>query len=187
MAIFAGVAAPYPDRDHFIEHLDAESYVATMRPNHPALAPGLLFCVFWDFFLVVWYGTVLSSHSWSSAAFGLGHLAVGVWLTHAVLVAIFNVRTLRIGDGRIVFRSRPIPFGGRLDVAMDDVDRFEAVERKTRRSSVHVVVVNMKNGTSSRIDVVTTDPDGTRRIAESFNEALAHIRVNQPRMPAYRG
>ncbi len=178
-----------PEGVRLAEDLDGEEYVATIGPNTMSALPGVVFCLVWDGFLVLWYWIAIRSGAWFMGLFAVLHLGAGIYVTHQTLVGLFNVRTLRVGAGRVTFRSAPIPFAGKLDASVDDLDGFAVVEVPTRRSINHQVVANFKNGASRKLDVVTTEFDGTRYIAASFNDALrrARDRTQGRALPAYRG
>ena len=184
----AAIRAYKPASLRMEERVDGDAYVATLAPNRLAAFPLLFFCLFWDGFLAVWYAMAIGHGVWLFALFGLGHLAVGVYVTHQALVTLLNVRTLRLGDGRVSFRSSPVPLAGNLDAALDEVDAFAMVSRSNRGAVTHVLVANLVNGTQRKLGFTTSDPAQVAYVVDSFNDALRRLRppLLLPQMPPYR-
>jgi len=176
-----------PANLRFDESIDAGDYVASMPPNRLPALPLLFFCMFWDGFLYVWYSNALSHRVWLMIVFPLLHVGVGVAITHNALVSLLNTRTFRIAGGRVTYRSGPIPFAGKLDVRIDEIDSF-TIEQKSAESTSYALVANLEGGVQKKLDVVTNDRDGTSYIATSLNDALERARAGKPAaLSAYRG
>lgn len=77
----------------------------------------LMFCVFWDGFLVVWYTIAFSINGpWLMVIFPLIHVAVGVCLTYATLAGLLNQTVIAIDDGTLAITHGPVPWVGGLRV-----------------------------------------------------------------------
>jgi len=175
-----------PEDVRMEERADGDGYVATIPPNRGAAIPALFFCLFWDGFLAFWYWKAIQSGTPGMMLFPVLHLAAGVYITHAMLVGMFNVRTLRIADGRVTYRSGPIPLAGKLDVRVDEIESFTSVEQ-SGRTTTWAVAANLTRGAQKKIDVVTNDVMGTRWIAASFSDALARAKEREAaQRPPYR-
>jgi hypothetical protein len=76
----------------------------------------VFFCLFWDGFLVVWYGMALTVFStagpivWLPILFPVIHVAVGVWLTYLVFATFLNTTEVSAIDGDLVVVHRPLPW-----------------------------------------------------------------------------
>ncbi|MAQ15730.1 MAG: hypothetical protein CMN30_13170 [Sandaracinus sp.] len=123
------------------------------------------FTLFWDGFLVLWYGIALSGGASGGTAimlcFPLIHVAVGVGLTWFVVASWFNRTDVRVADGRLTCTHGPIPvpFDKAKPVALDDVDLFEVEATRVRQRSGRnaqsrwTVMARMRDG--RKVPVVT--------------------------------
>lgn len=72
-----------------------------------------VFCVFWDGFLLFWYGATGAGGApivfW---LFPLAHVAVGVGLSYWTLAGLVNRTTLRVAQGQLAIEHGPIPWRG---------------------------------------------------------------------------
>jgi hypothetical protein len=98
----------------------------------------LLFCIFWDGFLVVWYSigiTGLFSDNfegpvWLMLLFPVLHVAVGVGMTYAVLCGFLNRTVVRISGGELSVRHGPIPWFNQHQLFASDVRQVYVAESK---------------------------------------------------------
>jgi len=165
-----------PAAFRFDESLYDGVYVARMPPHRAAALPLLGFCFFWDAFLAIWYGVAIAGGAWHMALFGLLHLAAGVFLTHRAFVALLNSREIRMGHGRFKYANEPVPFAGRMNLPLDQIDSFDAIDTSSSRTQSSAVRVRLTNGRAHKIDVGSTDRDATAYAAASLNAALDHAR-----------
>ncbi|NOU26363.1 MAG: hypothetical protein HOO96_00530 [Polyangiaceae bacterium] len=170
-----------PESFRLIEQGDGDNYEAAVPPSRLATLPLLFFTLFWDGFMVMWYGIAIAKGIWPMALFGLLHLGVGIFLSHKVLVGMFNTPRLRIADGRMKFTNGPIPAAGRLDAPVADVDAFAVVEGATSSRSgtttTFSLVANMGNGTSKTFALFLPDRACAEYVAQRFNAALAEAKT----------
>lgn len=99
---------------------DGDQLVLRYRWFHPTYLGLLLFCVFWDGFLVFWYGIALTSGAGAEMFVGpLLHVAVGLGLSWYVLAGLVNRTTVTVSRGRISVAHGPVPWPGakKLDAA----------------------------------------------------------------------
>lgn len=89
-----------------------------------AVLPILLFTVFWDGFMVMWYAIAFSQGQWGMALFGTLHAAVGVMLAYASLAGLLNATSLAVSAGRLQVRHGPLPWPGEHDVDARDIDQL---------------------------------------------------------------
>ncbi len=86
--------------------------------------PMALFTLFWDGFMVMWYGIALTQGIWIMAVFGLLHAAVGVGLTYYVLTGFLNHSELRVTPMQLEFRHYPIPYPGAITLPAAQVQQL---------------------------------------------------------------
>jgi hypothetical protein len=168
------------------ESVEAGVYQALLRPNRAAAVSLLAFAAVWDGFLFFWYSTAIASHAWGMTLFPVLHLGAGFFITHKALVALLNTRRIHIGDGRVRVTNGPVPAGGTLDRAVDDVDGFSVVQTSTSRSVSYGVRVNLADGTSKKLDVGTTDKGACDYVAASLNDALGRWKPTSEAREPYR-
>ena len=154
------------------ERVEGEVYVARVRGDPLVALSALVLCVLWDALVLVLYVVALEIDTWALAVIGLVPLGIGALVTHRMLVVLMNRGELRIGD-RVRFRSGPVPFGGRLDVALEQVKSFSAVVRRSFSSFARYrVVVRLASGSEHAIDVGAPDARSAAYVAASFEDAL---------------
>jgi hypothetical protein len=109
-----------------------------------------LFCLFWDGFLVFWYGIALSQDApWIMLVFPLLHLAVGVFLTYYTVAGIYNRTIITVGQGKLSIQHAPLPWPGSRVLQASEISQLYCEETTSRG----------RNGpqTSYRLSAVTSD------------------------------
>jgi hypothetical protein len=71
----------------------------------------VLFTLFWNGFMVVWFTIALSEGQTAMALFGVFHAGVGLWLAYSTAVLLFNKTSLRIDSSQLSVRDGPLPYG----------------------------------------------------------------------------
>lgn len=106
-------------------------------------APAILlavFCVFWDGFLVFWYGMAFHSGAPLVAKlFPLIHVSVGVGLTYFCLASLFNSTLIRLTWKEMSIRHGPVPWPGNQAIPRAEIDQLYCV-RKERRGKYGPVI-----------------------------------------------
>lgn len=115
------------------------------------------FCVFWDGFLVVWYGMALAGGApVAMILFPLIHVAVGVGLTYLTLGMFLNSTTVSVEKGAVVIRHAPLPWPGNRTLGRADVGQLFCAEKVTRgKNGVTVTYeVNVVLKTGKRLAIL---------------------------------
>jgi hypothetical protein len=74
----------------------------------------IIFCAFWDGFMIFWHGMALASGAWFMSLFGLLHTFVGVGLTYYTRwPALFTPRRFKTSQCVIGIWHHPLPLLGR--------------------------------------------------------------------------
>lgn len=116
--------------------------------------PLTLFCLFWDGFLVVWYGAALMSPKFNliMVLFPLGHVAVGVFLTYTTLALYLNSTVLTMTRHDVSIQHGPLKWPGNRTVPLSDVDQFYSEEiRGSKGSRTYNLSALLRNGTKLRL------------------------------------
>lgn len=137
----------------------------------------VLFCVFWDGFLVVWYAIAIGTMLGGAGAgmipmvlFPLIHVAVGVGLTYWTVCGFVNSTTIRVGSGRLSVKHGPLPWKGSCEIDAGSLDQLYC-EMRTHRG---------KNGTTYTYDVMALERDGmTRKLVSGLSEASHALFLEQ--------
>jgi hypothetical protein len=124
--------APRPQRERgrlgipegWSEGTDGQGLLLRRRWRGPTAYFLLLFCLFWDgivgvFWLGALGGALEQSGEVSEAPpifFLLPHTLVGLGLTYVMLASLLNTTELRVGGGRLTVRHGPVPWWGSRDV-----------------------------------------------------------------------
>jgi hypothetical protein len=158
----AGVAAPrgpVPMPPKFrIEH--SPDLTITFNWFGPQFLFLVLFCAFWDGFLVLWYSVVIGLMLAGSgpgilpmAVFPLLHVGVGVGLTYYTVCGFVNSTTLRVGTGTLSVNHGPLPWKGNCVIPTGTIEQLYSEQRVHRG----------KNGTTYTYDVMVQERDGLQR------------------------
>jgi hypothetical protein len=87
----------------------------------PAFLFLVVFCVFWDGFLFVWYSIAFTDANapLMMKVFPILHVLVGVFLTYYVLCTLVNRTVIEVGEDAVSVRHGPLPAGSsqRVDTA----------------------------------------------------------------------
>jgi hypothetical protein len=98
----------------------------------------LIFCIFWDGFLVMWYSTAASALAsgqgsgmlWLMFVFPLLHVAVGVGLTYFVISCFVNKTVIRAAAGELTVTHGPLPWGGSRHLLTSDLKQIFCVQQR---------------------------------------------------------
>jgi len=83
----------------------------------------VLFCLFCDGFMVVWFGIAISKQQWAMAAFGTLHGLVGVGLTYFVVCGFINRTHIQISFQNISIKHQPMPWFRTKTVPLADIQQ----------------------------------------------------------------
>jgi hypothetical protein len=100
----------------------------------------LLFCLFWDGFLVVWYsiagGMILSGEgdpmAWVMLVFPLLFVVIGAAMTYFVAASFVNKTVIRVSGGVLTIRHGPIPWPGNHSIPTTDLSQLYCTETVIR-------------------------------------------------------
>ncbi len=88
----------------------------------------VFFCLAWDSFLAVWWFMALRSGHYGMAVFTLGHVVAGAWMTYSTASTLVNRSVLTLTDEAVSVRHGPLPWGGNVTLAREDVRQWYCVE-----------------------------------------------------------
>jgi hypothetical protein len=95
--------------------------------------PMALFCIFWDGFLIFWYGIAFSTGApLIFVLFPLLHLAVGAGLTYSTLAGFINRTFLEITPDKLSIRHAPIPWIGNMTLNINEIRQLYSEEAAHR-------------------------------------------------------
>jgi hypothetical protein len=113
----------------------------------------LLFCLFWDGFLVVWYALALGSGNALMVLFPLIHVAAGIAITYATIAGFVNTTTVRIDGSRLSVRHHPLWWGKPVELGIVQVKQLFCEEKISRG----------RNGVSYTYNLNALLHDGVRK------------------------
>jgi hypothetical protein len=126
----------------------------------------LLFCLFWDGFLVVWYaaGSYMLTHQSGASLFILFmlifpvlHVLVGAGLTYLLVCTFVNKTVIRASGNALTVRHGPLPAPGNLQLLSADIKQIYCEAKRHRgEDSVRVTYnVMAQKQDESRVQLVT--------------------------------
>ena len=116
----------------------------------PAVIFIILFTLFWNGFMLVWYTIAVSQQEWLMAVFGSLHLAVGLGLLYYSPAGIFNTTTIDVIKDGFEIKHGPIPYPGHLLMLSESIQQLYCREK----------VNQGKNGTTCTYELHALTRDG---------------------------
>lgn len=110
-----------------VRDVDGVAVLSTKR-NRGLAAFLVVFCVFWDV-LVAALGM-----NGALPLFGVPHIGGAIFVTAWLLNVVVNHTRIGLGHGRLRAGRAPLPWPGRVDVALGDVAEFFVGDGKTRQN-----------------------------------------------------
>ena len=120
---------------------------------HPRYIFMGVFCLFWDGFLLFWYGGGLASGAPAVFfLFPLIHVAVGVGLTYSTLAGFINTTYINLTRESVNIQHAPLPYPGSKTIPAGELRQLytQQVSRRT------------KNGTSISYALSAVSRDGQK-------------------------
>ena len=113
----------------------------------------LVFCVFWDGFLVVWYTIAFSKDGpLMMKLFPVLHVAVGVFLTYSTAAGFLNRTKITLNTGELRIKHYPLPWPGNKAVQRQEIEQLFCEE----------IMHSNKNGTSYTYNLQAVKTGGGR-------------------------
>ncbi len=91
-----------------------------------------VFVVFWDGFMVVWFGIAISQGEAAMALFGSIHGAIGVALTYYTLAGYLNTTVISVSASTLRVRHGPLPVPGNKEGPSSEIDQLYVKEKRHR-------------------------------------------------------
>ncbi len=162
----------------------------------PARAPAvvmLLIAIFWDGFLLVWFGSVMSAKHppLMLLLFPLIHVAIGVFITYQAVCGLVNRIHVRLDGEAFEFKRGPVPQRGDVREPTANIAAFEVLEQRAattpsaRRSNRPTFGIRALTKDSRAIPVRFgfTDATHAEYAAQRFSQMLAEVKQRS----TYRG
>jgi predicted Zn finger-like uncharacterized protein len=144
----------------------------------------LIFCIAWDSFLIFWYRIAFtSSHApWIMVVFPIGHVAVGIGLTYAVLCGFLNSTTVQRSGYELRVIIGPVPTFGNRRLSIHDIvllfcERSESKNRNNRMQETYTLLAVTRDG--KRIKLLSNKSAGHAKFLEREIERRLGLK-NQP-------
>lgn len=153
----------------------------TRRWFSPLVVFLLLFVIFWDGFLVVWYSIGLSTDEAGSGKammllFPLLHVAVGLGLTYFVVAGFVNKTTIQCRDGRLTLAHGPLPWPGACDIDAGELEQLYVREKISRgrhgTNRIYQVRMKTKTGHDKKLVSTLTDAEQALYIEQQIEDHL---------------
>lgn len=132
---------PAPKPARFIVEEFGSELTISYRWFSPVSLFMVVFCLFWDGFMAVWYSIAIweivngQPMAWIMAAFGLLHLAVGVGITYSTFASFVNRTLIHVSGGNLTVRHGPLRWWGNQTLAVSDIKQLYCSEQFTRGSN----------------------------------------------------
>ena len=136
---------PAPKPQRFVVDEFGSELTVSYRWFTPGLYVSILFCLFWDAFMVMWYSIAISEilggqpAAWAMAAFGLLHLALGVSITYSTIAGFVNRTEVNLSGGTLKVWHGPMRWGGNHTLNVDDILQFYCSDRTHSNRQRHAI------------------------------------------------
>ncbi len=107
---FKRVEVPMP-KGIEVENFGGELQISR-RWFSPMIIALTIFALFWNGFMVMWYGIAIYNRIWVMALFGLLHAGIGVGLIYYVLAGYLNTTVIKANMGDLEIKHGPLPSPG---------------------------------------------------------------------------
>jgi len=87
------------------------------------------FTVFWNGFMIMWFGITITKGAWPLAAVGLLHGGVGVWLLYTVLAGYLNKTVIAVSGRELSITHGPLPWRGNKQLKSSNITQVYCKER----------------------------------------------------------
>ena len=111
------------------------------------------FTLFWNGFMVTWYGIALTEGEPTMALFGLPHLCVGIGLAYYTISGCINKTIVRLDPLELTVEHTPLPWRGAGSLPLADLDQLY-VSQKVHKG---------KNGVSYSYELIARKKNGSNR------------------------
>lgn len=84
----------------------------------------LVFALFWNGFMAVWFTIAISTGMWPMAVFGTIHAVVGVVVGYIALRLVLNRVELRVSRGTLSIEHKPLPWPAPPPLPRADIEQL---------------------------------------------------------------
>jgi hypothetical protein len=135
------------------------------------------FCLFWDTFMVVWFGAAFAKGEIAMMLYGSLHALVGITITYYTIACFVNHTDVTITPDFLSVKHAPIPFPGRKNIPVIDIRQL-FTEKKIRRT---------KNGTTTSFRVCVILRDNSRQTLLGDLDDLVQARYFEQQIESVLG
>lgn len=181
------------------KHIEVEkkySHLSIIRGwFNPAIIFLTIFCVFWDGFMIVWFGIAISQGQWPMALFGSIHGLVGVGLTYYTIAGYINKTYISVDSRAMTIEHAPLPFGKNKYIRSKDLKQLYSKEKvhHGKNGASFSYEVHAVTATGSKIKIVSglSNSDQALYIEQEIEKFLKiedmPVRGEIPREVGYAG
>ncbi len=87
------------------------------------------FTVFWDGFMIFWYGESFRTGNYTMGLFGSLHALIGLFLTYSVMTGFINKTRITVIPQLLTIRHGPIPAPGNITINPAEIKQVYSMER----------------------------------------------------------
>jgi hypothetical protein len=146
----------------------------------------IVFCVFWDGFLVIWYSAVINAlvnGQMGAAAilplvFPVIHVSLGAWLTYACLAMLLNRSVIEASKSDLSIRHGPLPWPGNRVLGSDEIEHVFCTDNERRltgnrsQKDGYGVWLRLTDGKKAPVVRGLAEPDEACYIAQTLASHL---------------
>lgn len=111
----------------------SDGFTLVMKSRGVWLAFMVLFSLFWNGFMLLWFVIAIAAGAWQMAAFGSIHGLVGLVLGYITVRGLINRVELEVKGGVLTVTHKPLPWRAPPPVAREDIDQLFIVPDRNLR------------------------------------------------------
>ncbi len=166
---------PMPDKFHVFDK--GETFQLTYRWFDLKFIFLLVFSVFWNGIVCVWYGAAFSTGLSPMMLFGLLHLAAGIGMGYYTLAGFLNSTTITAREGMLSIQHRPLPWPGSKQLSALDIKQLYCKEKVQRSDNgeqhTYQVYTILTNGSKEKLLSDLSKPEQALYIEQELERYLA--------------
>ncbi len=148
----------------------------TRRWFSPKYIAMIFFSLFWNGFMVVWYGIAIANQIWIMALFGLLHAGVGIWLIYYILCGFVNITEVKVSPNALTVKHSPIPYPGNKRLDPFNIDQLYSKEKisRNRNSTTYSYEVHLitREGKHQKLVTGLDEPEQALYMEQKIEQAL---------------
>lgn len=138
------------DGSYRVSSAPSDRFVIVRSWFSPMLFAMVVFCLFWDGFLILWYAAAGRSANIVALIFPILHVTVGVFITYSTICGFVNKTFITLAGGTLTVRHGPLPWWGNTQMAASDIEQIFCRQHIGNKGARTYRVIALEKGGAER-------------------------------------